>query len=58
MAVNLAIRPRLADLVRLAGPLDAEARRIESAMELALEAKETAARDTAGSVRGTHGISG
>jgi endonuclease G len=38
MAVNLAIRPRLADLVRLAGPLDAEARRIESAMESALEA--------------------
>lgn len=39
MAVNLAIRPRLADLVRLAGPLDAEAKRIESTLESALEAR-------------------
>jgi endonuclease G len=46
MAVNLAIRPRLADLVRLAGPLDEEARRIESAIESALEARRRRPRAT------------
>ena len=46
MEVNLAIRPRLADLVRLAGPADAEARRIESTMESALEARKRKPRVT------------
>jgi hypothetical protein len=36
MAVNLAIRPRLADLKRLAGPADEETRQIEGALESAL----------------------
>jgi endonuclease G, mitochondrial len=39
MAVDMDYRPRIADLVRLSGPLDDEARRMESAMESALEGR-------------------
>ena len=46
MAVNLAIRPRLADLKRLAGPADEESRRIESGLESALEARRRRPRVT------------
>ena len=50
MEVNLTIRPRLADMVRLAGPAETESSRIEGAMELALEARKKKPRITAAAV--------
>jgi endonuclease G len=46
MQVDLTSRPRLADLNRLAGPAEAEARRIEAVFESALEAKKKKQRVT------------
>jgi endonuclease G, mitochondrial len=46
MAVNLMVRPRLADMVRLAGPAEEEARKMERAIESALEAKKKKPRTT------------
>ena len=50
MEVNLTIRPRLADMVRLAGPAETESSRIEGAMESALEARKKKPRITAAAV--------